>query len=280
MATKSKVSIILPIRNGADFLHEAINCVLKQTYVDFELLIVNDASSDNTYELCQEFAAKDKRVMVFNNELPLGLPCSLNKGFAKSCGHFLTWTSHDNRMRPNYLKCLLEALESNKSCQLVYSDYSRIDKHGSSMGLVVQPPPDIMPVRSVVGPSFLYTRELYEKIGDYNLEYKYVEDYEYWIRAWLHFSFHKLEKDLYEYRVHDRSLTSTRSSEVKKQKFKLRSDYCTVFNGLKGKKKDLNNVYEYYLNKNGTSFLRAFLSLVRSPRYVFSEMWRNKARVI
>ena len=91
-----KVSIVLPTYNGEDYLRESIESVISQTFTDWELIIVNDCSTDSTPKIAEAYAAKDCRIRVIHNEKNQKLPNSLNIGFESASGDYLTWTSDDN----------------------------------------------------------------------------------------------------------------------------------------------------------------------------------------
>ena len=84
-----KVSIILPVYNGADCVANSIDSVLAQTYENFELIVVNDCSTDNTGEILQEYANKDARVKAYSNEVNKKLPRTLNEGLRQLLIHLI-----------------------------------------------------------------------------------------------------------------------------------------------------------------------------------------------
>ena len=90
-----KVSIVLPTYNGSKFLSRSIESVQEQAETDWELIIVNDCSTDNTLDIAQKYAQQDKRISVITNEQNKKLPASLNVGFSRAKGKYLTWTSDD-----------------------------------------------------------------------------------------------------------------------------------------------------------------------------------------
>ena len=97
----SEISIVLPTYNGEQYISQSIDSILKQTFPDWELIIVNDCSTDHTLEIVKQYAEKDHRIKIVNNSINKKLPSSLNIGFQHSCGNFLTWTSDDNLYHEN-----------------------------------------------------------------------------------------------------------------------------------------------------------------------------------
>ena len=104
------VSIILPVYNGEKLIREAIESVLTQSYRDFELIIINDGSEDDTGRILDKYQEQDKRITVIHQE-NRKLPASLSRGFNMAQGEFLTWTSHDNRLLPNFLEKMVQSLK-------------------------------------------------------------------------------------------------------------------------------------------------------------------------
>ena len=108
------VSIILPVYNGEQYLKQAIESVLNQTYTNFELIIVNDCSTDNTAVIIESFVRIDTRIKVINNKENKKLPASLNIGHNIATGDYMTWTSHDNILKPNFIEILLKYIQQKQ----------------------------------------------------------------------------------------------------------------------------------------------------------------------
>lgn len=208
---EKKVSVIMPVYNGEQFLKLAIESILKQTYKNFELIIVNDNSTDNSQVIVEEFKKVDDRIKLINNEKNLKLPSSLNVGFKASTGDYLTWTSDDNMLFPNMLDKLV--VELNNGASFVYANMDYIDRNGNKMPIQTDRGNDIWR-ENVVGACFMYTREVYEKVGEYDKNAFLVEDYDYWLRVALNYRLSHINEVLYSYRIHDNSLSGTRLNEV------------------------------------------------------------------
>ena len=105
-----RVSIGIPVYNGENFLEEAIRSVLAQTYQDLELVIADNASSDRTAEIGQDFAASDGRVRYVRNARNLGAAPNYNRVWEQSRGDLFKWLSHDDRILPGYVAATVAAL--------------------------------------------------------------------------------------------------------------------------------------------------------------------------
>jgi len=208
-----KVSIVLPVYNGAKYLRESIQSCLDQTHRNLQLVIVDDCSTDETPKIIKEFAERDYRVTSIRNKTNLHLPGALNVGFRNSTGDLLSWTSHDNCYAPDAIEKLVRQLCSVPNVGLVYSAFRHIDERGRvDPRIVYLPHPSLLPVVNSVGPCFLYRRAVYDSIGDYDEKVEYQEDYDYWLRVSKRFRLMRLHVPLYYYRRNPESMTARRSA--------------------------------------------------------------------
>jgi glycosyltransferase involved in cell wall biosynthesis len=210
------VTIVLPTYNGSRYLEQSLNSCLAQTYRHLELIIVNDCSTDNTAAIAAAFAAKDSRVRVINNTVNKRLPASLNVGFEEAKGTFFTWTSDDNYYAPDAIARMVKVLEEQPETDLVYCDYIQVDDDNKEVGIMHFG--DIN--KSIIGwegcgACFLYKRAVHERNKGYNVSAFLIEDYDFFLRAFMHSKFYYLpEHNVYYYRVHAASLTGTMASAV------------------------------------------------------------------
>lgn len=128
------VSIGLPVRNGEKYLREAIDSLLAQTYSDFELIISDNASTDNTALICQEYARRDSRIRYCRFEQNIGAAGNYNHVFEISHGRYFKWAAHDDICAPEFLSRCLAALEKDGSLVLCYPQVIIIDENGCPIG--------------------------------------------------------------------------------------------------------------------------------------------------
>lgn len=204
------ISIILPIYNGEKYMRQSIDSVIGQTHQNWELLIVDDGSTDRTAEIAMEYVQKDSRIQYHKNPQNMRLPRTLNRGFSMAKGAYLTWTSDDNYYYPTALEKMYHALKSEKkhfafaSCDVIDSDgivveVISVDRNSAKM----------IAGSNSVGACFLYSREVYETIGEYDPDLTLVEDFDYWQRICMKYEPVCISEKLYAYRWHDGALTST-----------------------------------------------------------------------
>lgn len=269
-----KVSIVLPVYNGGEHLEEAISSVLSQTYENLELIIVDDCSTDNTPQIISNFMEKDNRVKTIRNKVNQKLPRSLNIGFSLAEGELLTWTSDDNRYKSNAIEKMSEYLEHHTEVEMVYCDYTLIDENGTEVEEKHLDEPERLPWRNTVGACFLYSRKVAQKVGNYDSEMFLAEDYDYWIRIYKEGGIAHLSENLYHYRRHGKSLTSTRLEEIKHQTVLLWMKHWkfifSQLNGIKEKCRYCNMV----LNKESDIYKHdTYKEIVkRYPLYCFYRM--------
>lgn len=223
---KPFVSIVLPTYNGSRYIKESIDSILAQTFTDWELIAVDDGSTDGTSELLNQYASLDKRIIVIHNVVNQKLPASLNIGFARARGKYLTWTSDDNRYLPYAIETMVKYLEESPHAIVVRSNYYFIDMTGTRIGQSQGYSDYKMYRQNCFGACFLYRREVLEQVGEYNIDAFGVEDYDYWLRILDRFGkIDSIDEKLYEYRRHGESLSETKRQMVLRELVRLRSRY-------------------------------------------------------
>jgi glycosyltransferase involved in cell wall biosynthesis len=130
-----RLSIGLPVFNGERYLRHAIDSILNQTYRDFELIISDNASTDQTMEICLKYQAQDPRIRYYRNPENLGASENFNKVFACSRGEYFKWAAADDVIAPTFLATCIEVLDRVPSVVLCYSKVYRIDASGDVTGV-------------------------------------------------------------------------------------------------------------------------------------------------
>ena len=188
------------------YLKEAIDSILSQTYRNIELVVVNDCSTDKSLCIIKEYMEKDDRVKLVNNETNQKLPKSLNIGFEHCRGDYYTWTSDDNIMKPNAINRMLEVMKK-EDADLVFSRCETINAEGKKIGeSELYKNLDEIYYNNIVLASFLYKKEVHEKLHGYDTTKFLVEDYDFWLRAYQKFKFVYIREILYKIRFHGKNL--------------------------------------------------------------------------
>ena len=221
-----KVSIVLPSYNGAKFLSESIQSIINQSFRDWELVIVDDCSTDDTLKIAKSFATTDSRISVIHNEKNKKLPASLNVGFNAARGEYLTWTSDDNIARENWLSTLVDYLDKNPDADMVAATMDFIDEDGK---FLFKTRPQKLPIalgyRCNVGAAFMYRREIADMVGKYDEEAFCAEDYDYWCRIALAGNLHYIPDNIYEYRTNSQSLTALQQPRIRQKTAIVQNKY-------------------------------------------------------
>lgn len=215
------ISVVLPVYNGEKYVEEAIQSILDQSYKEFELIIVDDCSTDRTPEIIMKYMSLDNRVRTINNKVNCGLPKSLNIGFETCKGEYYTWTSDDNILKENMFERLVYEIENNNA-DIVFAMCDIIDKDGKYLGESKKYIDlDEIYYENVVRACFLYKREVHIGLNGYDISKFLVEDYDFWLRAYEKFKFCFVPETLYKYRFHSANLSTQRMEEVSLKRIEI-----------------------------------------------------------
>lgn len=182
------VSVIIPCYNQAHFLEDCVGSLIKQTFPNWEAILVNDGSSDHTEELAKEFSQIDSRIQLLSqaNE---GLSGARNSGLKIAKGEFLLFLDSDDWLEKHCLQTFFEAINTNLNSSLFRAGYAYRDRPGGAKlhehiphtnGLIF---PQVL--SSNIGPchSILIRKKLARKIGEFDTKLKSCEDWDFWMRA-------------------------------------------------------------------------------------------------
>ena len=221
------VTVILPVYNDASYLREALDSVVNQTYQNWELIAINDGSTDDSGVILDTYAEDDERIQVIHQE-NRKLPISLTRGFNLARGEFLTWLSSDNQFSHDFMEQMVDCLDRHANWDLVYANMDIIDDSGNPLvdshwyaGYQVPPgsehihlPSDTSELNIVsnnyIGAAFLYRDRVAGLIGRYCESRFTLEDYDYWmvVNALMTLRHVDFSRPVYKYRFHPNSLTS------------------------------------------------------------------------
>ncbi|MFA5033435.1 MAG: glycosyltransferase [bacterium] len=199
-----KVSIVLATYNRAHLIKKAIDSCLNQTYKNIELILINDASPDNTSEIIKSYlpavkAGNDDRIKYIELKENVGATKAYNKGLTLCTGEYLTWTSDDNYYTEDAIEIMVDFLEANKEIDFVYSNYYCINERDEIIAKEKVDTPDNLRRFCCIGACFLYKYNVYKTIGGFDGRALSAADYDYWIRIYKNFKMQKLDNFLYYY---------------------------------------------------------------------------------
>ena len=213
-----RVSIIIPTHNRARMLRDAIASVLDQSYQDFEIIVIDDGSTDDTQAVVACF--RDARIDYSRNPKNLGESGSRNAGLARATGEYIGFVDDDDTWLPTKLTAQVELLDRcPKKVGGVYTGYFRIDTASGATIATVLPEKrgnvyaDLRSYNWIGTPStVLLRRECFDKAGQFDEQLKFGPDYDMWIRISRYYDFEIVNRPLVRYAVHpDRLSADTRT---------------------------------------------------------------------
>lgn len=234
--SKPVVSLVMPVYNGEKHLREAIESILRQTFTDFELLVVDDASTDNTPSIIREYADVDPRVVYLKNRNGKGIAGGLNTGLQTAQGKFIARADADDINRPERLEEQVRFLQEHPEIVLVGGGYAPFNENGHRLDI-------FHPMKSMeiawkylsdsffCHPTVMFRREVYEQLGGYP-DVK-AEDFAYFSRIVHKYRCWNLPKILIDYREHGSNLSvSNRESIAQSVQKTYRENYLHYTGGL------------------------------------------------
>ncbi|MBQ2124414.1 MAG: glycosyltransferase [Spirochaetales bacterium] len=226
----AKVSVLMASHNGARFICQSLDSILNQTFSDFELIVINDASTDDTAKILEEYANKDLRVRVYSNEENKGLTCSLNEALKKVSADslYICRMDDDDICEPNRLEKQIDFLDSHGEIGIVGSNAVIIDDTNNIVGQRCVPAKHeqirkVLPrYNPIIHPAVMIKREVLESVGGYNEKFRTSQDYELWFRlAAGGVKFANLQENLLKYRE-TRSAVKRKSMKYRLKDFRIR----------------------------------------------------------
>jgi len=215
MKYRPLVSIITPTFNRADFLPEAIESVLSQDYGNFEFLIIDDGSTDNSKEVIENYMGSGK-IRYFYQENS-GQSVARNKGIAEAKGEFICFLDSDNRWLPEKLSASIEAFESNPGVDIVYGDVILIDEAGKEFsrknmkrysGQITK---ELLQDNCVSMNTTMTRTEKIREVGGFSRHVKVADDYDLWLRLSAICAYLYVPKLMADYRVMINQISSDKT---------------------------------------------------------------------
>ena len=201
----------MSVYNGEKYLAESIESILAQTYKDFECIIVNNASTDGSLSIMQEYAKKDPRIRLASEEKK-GLVYALNTGLHLAQGTYIARMDADDSAYADRFEKQLKFME-DQNIALCGSWANIIDEHGTITGSI-DDLPRAQRIRMFallhnpfIHPSVMVRKDILQKVGGYKPFFKHIEDYELWTRIVFKYKTDNIQEPLLRYRVHGSQIT-------------------------------------------------------------------------
>ena len=250
------ISLIMSVYNGEDYLSEAIDSVLNQSFTNWELIVINDCSTDGTGEILAKYESQDARVKVYTNEVNLRLPSSLNKALELAKGKYIARMDADDICLPDRLQKQYDFMEKNgdvalSSCRFMTLKNGVIASGGcggkgdfesiKSLLLVTNP---------ILHPGIIAKSSVIKKLG-YDKNFTCTEDMELWTRFVLAGErIEILPEYLMIYRLHDKQITETTLEKQRSEVVSVQRNYFAKLLSSMNKEREEFYINGIYFRKN------------------------------
>jgi len=212
-----KVSVLMPAYNAEEYIGEAIESILNQTFTDFECIIIDDCSKDKTWDIIQEYAKKDKRIRPFKNEKNLKLSATLNKGIGLCRAEYIARMDADDWCYPYRLEKQYTVISTNSNIGILGGtmevcneslEVKNIRKYHITNEEIRK---YIFKYSPFCHATTIYRKDIVQSVGGYNIDLYDAEDYDLYFRIGKISEFRNIDDVLYKMRYNENSVSNTRA---------------------------------------------------------------------
>lgn len=239
-----RISVLMPAYNAEKYIAESIESILNQTFPDFEFIIINDGSTDNTAKIIRQYARRDKRIKFIDNRKNQGLIAVLNQGLDLCSGEYIARMDSDDISLPTRFEKQVAYMDANSDVGILGTSIMQFTNNGDENPSQKKSCVSYMDVAfncPVCHPSAMMRRAVLEKYGlRYRPEYLHAEDYDLWAQAVLVTKIHNLPDILLRYRWHNSNISVTEKApqaqtaeRIRRELLELLSDAPELQNKLR-----------------------------------------------
>jgi len=231
METKApSVSVLMPAYNAEKYIPEAIESILNQTFADFEFIIIDDCSTDKTWEIIQEYAQKDQRIVPIRNEKNLGITGNRNLLVSLAKGKYIVWQDADDISMPRRIERQFDLMEKNEEVGICGGWLQFFNESGNtSVRKYKEKDRDvrktIFKFSPVSQPSCMIRKGVFSEIGFYDTHYLTSEDLDMSFRIGKKHKFANLQEVVIKYRENHKGATFSKLKEMEYCTFSIRLRY-------------------------------------------------------
>lgn len=247
------ISVVIPAYNSALTIEETIESVRQQTFTDFELIVIDDGSQDNTVEIVKNIAKTEPRLKIFPYENG-GVGVARNRGINLATGEFVAFLDADDLWTPDKLELQLKALKDNPQAGVAYSWTNFIDEQGKFLSLGLRPISEGNVYRELLqmnflsnGSNILARRKAIESIGGFSPDHPFAADWDFYLKLAFKWSFVVVPKYQILYRQRTTSMSSNFESSMQESFAVLERAYQIAPPELVAlRNKSLSNLYLHF----------------------------------
>tara|TARA_B100000315_G_C14508419_1_gene555787 strand:- start:210 stop:1205 length:996 start_codon:yes stop_codon:yes gene_type:complete len=245
----------MPVYNGSQYLSETIHSIINQTYSEFEIIIIDDASNDNSIDIISKF--KNERIILRQNDSNLGQAESENIGLRMAKGTYIARMDQDDLMMPDRLEKQVQFLDSHPDIAAVGSQYYCIDSSGNLIKKLRWPvgiEANLFYIISgnvpIGDPGVLYRKDVILNLGGYSTKYIPSEDYDLWLRMYLNgYRCDNIADFLTKYRIHSSQVSVVNNKKQIENHNLAFINFYNNLNKIKANPEMINNYLNLLRNK-------------------------------
>lgn len=231
MEKKPTITVLLSVYNAENYVGIAIESILKQSFTDFELIAVDDCSTDKSWDIVQQYMKQDSRVIAKRNEVNLGGCKTLNVGLKLAKGKYIARLDNDDWSYPNRLEKQFDFLEAHPDVGIVGGVMEIMNQHGEVTGKRKYNISD-QEIRNKIfcyspfsHPLVMIRKSILDKVGSYDPAYAPADDYELYFRIGNESQFANLPDVIMRYRVIPSSITFMQTKKMELATINVRNQY-------------------------------------------------------
>jgi glycosyltransferase involved in cell wall biosynthesis len=238
MKESAFITVFTPNYNKSKFLRETIESVLQQTYENFEYIIIDDFSTDESWDIISEYAAKDNRIKIYRNEENMKIVKTRNKGFQLSSDYakYFAILDSDDVSTPERLEEQVKFLEENNEYGLVASNTIIINEESKEIGYrnYVLSDIEIRKVITRINPiaqsSVMIRKQAIKDVGLYDERWNVCQDYDYWLRIGINWKLKNINTPLVKYRLSENQVKITNLKDTIKNTYLIQKKALKEYN--------------------------------------------------
>lgn len=285
MNTAKRVTVFMPVYNGGNYLSEAIESILNQTFKDFELLIINDGSTDNSEEIIKGY--KDSRIKYVVNKKNMGIIKTLNKGLDLIQSEYIARMDADDISLPTRLEKQIDFMDKHRDIAVSGTSMLNIYSDGKTKkGIVKNDPRQIKTMllftNALAHPTIIIRKKIIDEENlTYNESHQAVEDYGLWVKMSFTNKLANLQEILLKYRVNEKGITQLADKKIQERDVMHMGIYREAFENLGiDVSQDCLTIYRYFITGRAfkdrknipeiSELLQILKSLINKPEYDLS----------